>query len=125
MGTPYKVLQHVEDTGGWVGGSDAQSMCQLVKCDFRSNSGSHQSTAWIHNPSSSRVWQLFTYSILFFQIQENVTRRLLTLESESTLTFETTDLFIAVEEMQESGVCLISSHLEEKSMGSKRLEQIF
>ena len=54
--------------------------------------------------------------ILFFQIYENVTRRLLTLESESTLTFETTDLFIAVEEMQESGVCLISSHLEEKSM---------
>ena len=40
-----------------MGGSVAQSMCQLVKCDFRSRSGSHQSTAWIQNPNSSRVWQ--------------------------------------------------------------------
>ena len=29
----------------------------LVKSDFRTHSGSHQSTAWIQNPSSSRVWQ--------------------------------------------------------------------
>ena len=28
-----------------------------VKCDFRSHFGSHQSSAWIKNPSSSRVWQ--------------------------------------------------------------------
>ena len=36
--------------GGWVGG-------RLVKSDFRSHSGSHQSPAWIQNPSWSRVWQ--------------------------------------------------------------------
>ena len=35
---------------GWVGG-------RLVKCDFRSHSGSHQSSAWIQNPSWSQVWQ--------------------------------------------------------------------
>ena len=36
---------------GWVGG-------RLVKCDFRSHSGSYQSSAWIQNPCSSRrVWQ--------------------------------------------------------------------
>ena len=35
--------------GGWVG--------RLVKSDFITHSGSHQSTAWIQNPSSSRVWQ--------------------------------------------------------------------
>ena len=35
---------------GWVGG-------RLVKSDFRSHSGSHQSPAWIQNPSWSRVWQ--------------------------------------------------------------------
>ena len=45
MGTPYKVLEHVEDKGGWVGGWVAQSMRQLVKWDFRSHSGSLQSTA--------------------------------------------------------------------------------
>ena len=54
--------------------------------------------------------------ILFPQKWEYVTRRLLTFESESTLTFETIDMLIAVEEMQESGVCLTSSHFEEKSM---------
>ena len=53
---------------GWVscgayvsGGSVAEPMCWvggLVKSDFRTHSGSHQSTAWIQNPSSSRVWQL-------------------------------------------------------------------
>ena len=30
----------------------------MVKCDFRSHSGSHQSSAWIQNSSWSRVWQL-------------------------------------------------------------------
>ena len=32
----------------------AEPMCRLVKSDFRSHSGSHQSTAWIQNPSWSR-----------------------------------------------------------------------
>ena len=32
-------------------------MGRLVKSDFITHSGSHQSTAWIQNPSSSRVWQ--------------------------------------------------------------------
>ena len=36
--------------GGWVGG-------RLVKTDFITHSGSHQSSAWIQNPSLSRVWQ--------------------------------------------------------------------
>ena len=54
--------------------------------------------------------------ILFPQKWEYVTRRLLTFETESTLTFETIDMLIAVEEMQESGVCLTSSNFEEKSM---------
>ena len=31
----------------------AEPMCRLVKSDFISHSGSHQSTAWIQ----SRVWQ--------------------------------------------------------------------
>ena len=63
---------------GWVGGATAYLVSELevplliwwvvpvyligchclsVKRDFRSHSGSHQSTAWIQNPSSSRVWQ--------------------------------------------------------------------
>ena len=54
--------------------------------------------------------------ILFPQKWEYVTRRLLTFETESTLTFETIDMFMAVDDMQESGVCLTSSHFEEKSM---------
>ena len=36
-----------------VGGSLAEPMCQLVKSDFITHSGSHQSTAWIQNPGSS------------------------------------------------------------------------
>ena len=30
---------------------------RLVKTDFITHSGSHQSSAWIQNPSWSRVWQ--------------------------------------------------------------------
>ena len=52
--------------------------------------------------------------ILFPQRRAYVTRRLI-FESESTLTFKTINMLIAVEEMQESGVCLTSSNFEEKS----------
>ena len=41
----------------------AEPMCRLVKSDFRSHSGSHQSTAWIQNPSWSRVWQYLFHNI--------------------------------------------------------------
>ena len=30
---------------------------RLVKSDFRSHSGSYQISAWIQDPSQSRVWQ--------------------------------------------------------------------
>ena len=62
VGTPHKLREQlgwghrttmkeqIQEPGGWwVGG--------LVKSDFITHSGSHQSTAWIQNPSSSRVWQ--------------------------------------------------------------------
>ena len=52
VGTPH-IIERTKSrrwVGEWVGG--------LVKFDFRTHSGSHQSTAWIQNISSSRVWQL-------------------------------------------------------------------
>ena len=48
VGTPHKI--GAARLRSRVGGG-------LVKCDFRSHSGSHQSSAWIQNPSSSRVWK--------------------------------------------------------------------
>ena len=45
-------------SGGWVG-CGAYVSGGLVKSDFITHSGSHQSTAWIQNPSLSRVWQLY------------------------------------------------------------------
>ena len=58
VGIPHKVLEQVEEPGGWVswlvaepmwrgGGSVVEPICRLVKCDFKSHSGSHQSSAWI------------------------------------------------------------------------------
>ena len=50
MGTPDKIgaARLRSRAGGWLGG-------RLVKCDFRSQSGSHQSSASSQNPKWSRV----------------------------------------------------------------------
>ena len=47
---------------------------RLVKCDFRSHSGSYQSSAWIQNSSSSRVWQYsITHSnLIYFDVQFHI-----------------------------------------------------
>ena len=56
-GTP-----HIKFEGIW---SDVQTQLGTshqvgaTRLDFRSHSGSHQSSAWIQNPSSSWVWQKY------------------------------------------------------------------
>ena len=64
VGTPHKVIEryccghwttfkepiHKPCFGGW-----------LLKCYFRSHSGSHQNSAWFQNPSLNRVWQCYIF----------------------------------------------------------------
>ena len=50
VGTPHNI-ERTNPGAGWVGGG------WFIKSDFITHSGTHRITAWIQNPSLSRVWQ--------------------------------------------------------------------